>query len=101
MRKYCKAYHVRDLRAFEGWSEKHQENEPALSDDDIVYLWDDFTVVRSPVIGEKGNVFDTVTPQWQEFCRQALQFEIPADLRYAYEHATTEPAREAGASHEA
>jgi len=85
MRKYCKAYHVRDMRQFSGWAEKREENEPELTDDDIVYLWDDFTVVRSPVIPDKGTVYDAGTQAWKDFCRTDLRFEIPEDLRYAYE----------------
>jgi hypothetical protein len=85
MRTYCKAYHLKDLRQFASWTEKHEENEEALSDEDIVYIWDDFTVVKSPVIPDKGLIFDEITPQWQAFCKETLQFEIPEDLRYAYE----------------
>jgi len=85
MRKYCKAYHLRDLRQFSNWTEKREENEEELTDDDVVYLWDDFTVVRSPVIPDKGLIFDEVTPEWQAFCKETLNFEIPEDLRYAYE----------------
>jgi hypothetical protein len=85
MRKYCKAYHLKDLRQFNSWKEKRNDSEVELSDDDIVYLWDDFTVVKSPVIPDKGLIFDEVTPEWQHFCRETLQFEIPEDLRYAYE----------------
>jgi hypothetical protein len=84
MRKYCKAYKLGDFRQFGGWSEKSEENEPELSDETICYLWDDFVVVRSPV-QEKGVLFDTVTPEWREFCVTTLHFEIPEDLRYAYE----------------
>jgi hypothetical protein len=84
MRKYCKAYKLGDIRQFSGWSEKHEENEPELSDESICYIWDDFVVVRSPV-QEKGIIFDAVTPEWREFCVTTLQFEIPEDLRYAYE----------------
>ena len=83
-RKYCKAYYLKDLRRFSGWAEKHRENEAELSDEDVVYLWDDFTVVRSPVL-PGGVIFDEVTPQWQDFCKTVLQFEVPEDLRYAYE----------------
>jgi len=90
LRKYCKAYHLKDLRQFSNWTEKREENEPELSDDDVVYLWDDFTVVRSPVIPNKGLIFDEVTPEWQDFCKTALNFEIPEDLRYAYEQAEEE-----------
>ncbi|HET8844147.1 MAG TPA: hypothetical protein VFN35_21955 [Ktedonobacteraceae bacterium] len=85
MRKYCKAYHLKDLRQFSAWTEKRSEQEQELSDDDVVYLWDDFTVVRSPVIPDKGLIFDEITPEWQSFCKQVLAFEIPEDLRYAYE----------------
>jgi len=87
IRKYCKAYHVKDLRQFSGWTEKREESEPELTDEDIVYLWDDFTVVRSPVIPNRGTVLDEVNPEWQEFCKTTLHFEIPEDLRYAYEQA--------------
>src|SRR5690349_3552562 len=85
MRKYCKAYHLKDLRQFSNWTEKREENEPELTDDDVVYLWDDLTVVKSPVIPDKGLLFDEVTPAWQSFCQETLKFEIPEDLRYAYE----------------
>jgi hypothetical protein len=89
LRKYCKAYHLKDLRQFSGWAEKREDNESELSDDDVVYLWDDFTVVRSPVIPDKGLIFDQVTPEWQDFCKTTLHFEIPEDLRYAYEQDST------------
>jgi hypothetical protein len=85
IRKYCKAYYLKDLRAFSGWIEKRQEDETDLSDEDVVYLWDDFIVVRSPVL-PGGVIFDEVTPEWQDFCKTTLKFEIPEDLRYAYEH---------------
>lgn len=84
MRKYCKAYRLGDLRQFNGWVEKREENEPALPDDSTCYLWDDFAVVKSPV-QEKGVLFDAVTPGWREFCATTLKFEIPEDLRYAYQ----------------
>ncbi len=86
MQKYCKAYHLKDLRQFSGWAEKSDEGEPELSEDNVVYLWDDFTVVRSPVLPDKGLLFDETTPEWQTFCQETLHFEIPEDLRYAYDH---------------
>ncbi len=81
-RKYCKAYHLKDLRQFSHWVEKSEESE--LKDDDIIYLWDNFTVVKSPIIPDKGILFDQVTPEWQDFCKTTLHFAIPEDLRYAY-----------------
>ena len=85
IRKYCKAYYLKDLRQFSQWTEMREENEEALSDEDVVYLWDDFVVVRSPVL-PGGVIFDQVTKSWQEFCQTTLGFEIPEDLRYAYEN---------------
>ena len=84
IRKYCKAYYLKDLRVFEGWSEQREEKEAELTDEDVIYLWDDFVVVRSPVL-PGGVIFDQVTKAWQDFCHTTLGFEIPEDLRYAYE----------------
>jgi hypothetical protein len=84
LKKYCKAYYLKDLRQFADWSESNEEGAPALSDEDVVYLWDDFTVVKSPVL-PGGVLFSNVTPQWRNFCETTLQFSIPEDLRYAYE----------------
>jgi hypothetical protein len=84
IRKYCKAYYLKDLRQYSEWTEKREESEPELLDEDVVYLWDDFVVVRSPVL-PGGVIFDQVTEAWQEFCKTTLGFEIPEDLRYAYE----------------
>lgn len=89
MRKYCKAYHLKDVRQFQGWTEKRAETETALTDETICYVWDDFTVVTSPV-QEKSLLFDEVTSAWKDFCVNTLHFEIPEDLRYAYQSTTAE-----------
>jgi hypothetical protein len=73
---------LQDLRKFEGWTEKSAGDEPALTDETICYVWDDFTVVRSPV-QEKGIIFDEITPAWKEFCAGSLHFELPEDMRPA------------------
>lgn len=69
MRKYRKAYYLKDLRQCSGWMEKREEHEPELCDDDIVYLWDDFTAVRSPVLS-KGIVFDEGRQHGRSFVRR-------------------------------
>jgi len=84
VKKYCKAYYLKDLRQYADWSEESEEGAPALSDEDVVYVWDDFTVVKSPVL-PGGVIFSHVTSAWQNFCETTLQFRIPEDLRYAYE----------------
>jgi hypothetical protein len=83
MRKYCRAYPLKELRQFVGWKETPVEAGSQLTDETIVYLWDDFTVVESPVL-EQGNLFDTVTSEWKAFCQDTLKFAIPEDLQYAY-----------------
>jgi hypothetical protein len=85
MRKYCKAYLLRDLRRFSAWTAKDEMSEEKLSDNDVVYLWDDLTVSKSPFIADKDLMFDAATPEWQNFCLTALQFQIPEDLLYAYD----------------
>ncbi len=85
MRKYCKAYRLGDVRQFSGWVEKRDERGQELPDEAICYLWDDFTVVTSPV-QDNGVLFETNAPEWHAFCTTTLQFAVPEDLRYAYEH---------------
>jgi hypothetical protein len=87
MRNYCKAYKVKNLRLFAAWEEKRDEHVPVLTDDDIVYLWDDYSVVSSPV-QDRGTVFEAVTPEWQVFCHDMLDFSVPAGAQanYAKEH---------------
>jgi len=89
MRKYCKAYYLKDLRQFSSWTENLGENGAELSDDSICYIGDDYVVVRNP-IEDHEPVFEQVTPDWQEFCAKILHFEIPEDLRVA--HAAVEAA---------
>ncbi len=84
MRTYCKAYYLKDLRQFPSWSVQPQEN-GELTEESIVYLWDDFTVVKSPVLADQEALWQSVTPEWKAFCKETLHFEIPEDLRYAYE----------------
>jgi hypothetical protein len=80
MRNYCKAYRLGSLRQFADWREKREEQGPELTDDDIVYLWDDYSVVRSPV-QDKEPLFEAVTPAWKEFCHKTLKFAVPEDAR--------------------
>lgn len=85
MHKYCKAYHIQNLRQFPFWNEHHEEGESKLAEDAVVYIWDDFTVVESPVMADQGVLWKSITPEWETFCKKTLNFEIPEDLRYAYE----------------
>lgn len=74
-RKYCTAYHLGDLRRYSAWSSDAQD----LSDDDVVFLHQDYTVTKSIWTGE-DVVFDRVTDDWKEFCKNELRFAVPDNL---------------------
>jgi len=74
-RKYCTAYHLGDLRRYSAWSSDAQD----LSDDDVVFLHQDYTVTKSIWTGE-DVVFDKVTDDWKEFCKNELRFAVPDNL---------------------
>ena len=93
-RKYCKAYYLRDFRQFPDWAESktnwktenkgHASNngdtdEQPFSDDDIVFLHQDYTVTKSMWHNE-NVIFNRVSPEWQEFCTTVLNFKVPDDL---------------------
>lgn len=91
MKKYCKSYPLGELRRFSGWSAGAQPEERDLPDETTVFLCDEFTVLISPVGIEKDTrLFVEDSPEWREFCRTTLKFEIPDDLAFAY--AESEPA---------
>ncbi|HEY6804826.1 MAG TPA: ankyrin repeat domain-containing protein [Pyrinomonadaceae bacterium] len=74
-RKYCNAYHLGDLRRYSAWSSDVQD----LSDGDVVFLHQDYTVTKSIWTGE-DVIFDKVTDDWKEFCNNELRFAVPDDL---------------------
>lgn len=90
MGKYCKAYYIRDLRAFEGWVEnsrnarkekreidgKEVEIARELSDNDFLYLQENF-IVADGILLDENIIFDQVTPEWVAFCKETLKFEVP------------------------
>lgn len=84
MRNYSKAYYLKDLRAFPGWSEPTRPDAAELSDDTVVYLQDNYTVVLD-CYEEEDYLFNQVSPEWRQFCEQKLEFAIPEDLRFLYE----------------
>lgn len=80
-RRYCKGVRVADLRRYDGWSEGHDEaaGQAPLSDENVVYLHQDFTVTRSIWPGAQV-IFTDGTPQWRRYCERTLGFALPADL---------------------
>lgn len=106
---YCKAYYLKDMRRFPGWSESRvnwQESagegdgEFPLPDNGIVYLHQDYTVTKS-MWHKESVIFDQVTAGWREFCESELGFtgseapslDLPApapDTALDSNHARTE-----------
>lgn len=74
-RKYCTAYHLGDLRRYSSWSSEVAD----LSDEDVVFLHQDYTVTKSIWAGE-DVVFNNVNDQWKEFCASELKFAVPDAL---------------------
>jgi uncharacterized protein len=72
---YARAYLLGDLRKFSDWQEDSNE----LSDDDVVFLQEDFTVTQLIWPGE-NVIFNQNTPAWIKFCTQELQFKVPDDF---------------------
>ena len=80
-RKYCSAFHLKELRRYSGWTENEitGSNETPLNGDDVVFLHGDYSVTRS-IWANENVVFDKVTEEWKNFCNRELQFAVPDDL---------------------
>jgi hypothetical protein len=90
MGKYCKAYFLKDLRAFGHWKERAknartekrvvdgEEKEVAreLTDDAYLFLQENY-VVTDGIFMDEHVIFDAVNDEWKRFCREELGFEMP------------------------
>lgn len=90
MGKYCKAYLIQQLRQFNNWTENQEntrkekqeidgkkvEHNRVLTDDDFLYLQENY-VVTDGIFKDENIIFNTVTPEWKDFCTHTLLFEIP------------------------
>ena len=90
MGRYCKAYTLGALRKFGGWTDKREsasseraqpeekqaKANPEFTDSDIVYVQEN-VVVTDGIFIDEGVIFDQVTPEWVEFCKNDLKFEVP------------------------
>lgn len=90
MGKYCKAYSILKFRAYKDWSEKAEnarrekkqedgkevEAVRELTDNDFLYLQENY-VVTDGIFKDENIIFDAVTPEWIDYCKNDLKFEIP------------------------
>ncbi len=89
-RDYARAYLLGDLRKFSDWREEkinwkeidradENGNSREFSDDDVVFVQEDFTVTQLIWPGE-NVIFNRITQEWIDFCTQELQFKVPDDF---------------------
>ena len=90
--RYCKAYPLSLLREFDGWREKSTKGAPEsrhLGDAQTeagedqtkpahLYLQETYHVTEG-IFLDASVVFDDITPEWVDFCRRTLKFEVPAN----------------------
>ncbi|HKV39725.1 MAG TPA: hypothetical protein VJX67_10980 [Blastocatellia bacterium] len=90
MGSYCKAYPVKQLRSFAGWTEdlaqvrvdktfergKELQTQRTIADDDYFYLQENY-VVTDGIFLDENIIFNNVTPEWTQYCKEILKFEIP------------------------
>jgi hypothetical protein len=84
MGRYCKAYPISRFRDYQRWAEKAENfriEEEAVGEGQApekshLYLQENYAVTDGIFIDE-NIIFDDVTPEWMEFCKNTLKFEIP------------------------
>ena|SRR5262245_24262918 len=90
MGNYCKAYPVNSLRQYNGWSEKIEnirlekkeidgkltEVKRYITENDYFFLQENYTVTDGIFLDE-NIIFDQVTLEWIDYCKNTLQFEVP------------------------
>jgi hypothetical protein len=88
MGNYCKAYPIARLRAYTHWSEnamnsrmepqvvdgKEAQAPRVLGDEEYLYLQENF-VVTDGIFIDQHIIFDGVTDEWKEYCRNTLMFD--------------------------
>ena len=91
MGRYCKAYPIKMLREFSGWKEnlqnvrkekkqvegKEVEIARELTDNDHLYLQENL-IVTDGIFLDENVIYDDITPEWSDFCKSALKFEVPS-----------------------
>jgi len=84
MGRYCKAYPIARLHEFGDWAKhyrKPEKDRPVTEDakEDYLFLQENLTVTKGIFLDE-DIVFDNITSEWENFCKNTLNFEVPADV---------------------
>jgi hypothetical protein len=79
MGRYCKAYPISRFCEYQRWAEKTEnfrlENE--TPEKGHLYLQENY-VVTDGIFIDENIIFDDVTPEWMDFCKHTLKFEVPS-----------------------
>jgi hypothetical protein len=78
-RAYCKAYRFGSLRHFRSWAAITKDVGEQPSDDEPVFIHQDFTVTLSALHGVKV-LCSAPTEEWKDFCAHTLGFHVPTDF---------------------
>lgn len=86
---YCKAYQLKQLRAYPNWRENGAAARSAgddpksgarvLDGEDVVYVQEDLSVTDGIFLDEHV-IFSDDRADWSEYCRNVLHFVIPEDV---------------------
>jgi hypothetical protein len=92
MGRYCKAYPISRLQNFSEFSMntenlrtetrqidgKFVDVRRGLAENDFLYLQENY-VVTDGIFLDENIIFEDVTPEWIEFCKNDLKFAIAGD----------------------
>jgi len=59
---YCRAFPLRDLMMFSAWDEVSRGAARDLSEEAVVYIWEDHSVALDPIAPGRGLLVDPPTP---------------------------------------
>lgn len=75
MPRFMKAYPLKQLRCFPGWTEPSGEGERP-GDEEVVYLDEDLRVTGG-IFEDDVVLFSGAVPEWRRFCEETLGFQVP------------------------
>lgn len=77
MGRYCKAYPIERFREYGGWpAEAEHAIESEAGGKSFLYLQEDYSVTGD-IFMEENVIFKNISPEWIQFCKERLNFEVP------------------------
>jgi hypothetical protein len=88
--EYSKVYPIEKMRQFAYWNEgleatrtdeskvkeKETDASRSLTENSFVYLHENYMVTNG-IFKDKNIVFNSITPEWKDFCIKVLEFKLP------------------------